>query len=84
MNCQILSNLEFRPLLKILFHCSHIELKDANGEKLCSVSAGITRLVLMFRMASNIVFSPKRRYKMIASLRVEILFYKGVRQKSGR
>ena len=56
MNYQTFSNLEFRPLLKNPFHSIHIDLRDTSGEKRHSVSVGITRFVLMFRMASNIHF----------------------------
>ena len=63
MNYQTFSNLQFRPLLKNSFHCIHIDLRDTSGEKIPFVSVGITRLVWMFRKASNIHFSPKRRKK---------------------
>ena len=56
MNYQTISNLQFRPLLKNSFHIIHIDLRDTSGEKLLFVSVGITRLVLMFRKASNIQF----------------------------
>ena len=56
MNYQIFSNLQFRPLLKNSFHSNHIDLRDTSGEKTPFVSVGITRLVLMFRKASNIHF----------------------------
>ena len=56
MNYQTYSNLQFRPLLKISFHSIHIDLRDMSGEKVPFVSVGITRLVLMFRKASNIPF----------------------------
>ena len=54
MNYQTFSNLQFRPLLKNSFHSIHIDLKGTSGEKISFVSVGITRLVLMFRKASNI------------------------------
>ena len=54
MNYQTFSNLQFRPLLKNSFHSIHIDLRDTSGEKIPFVSVGITRLVLMFRKASNI------------------------------
>ena len=54
MNYQTFSNLQFRPLLKNSFHSIHIDLRDPSGEKIPFVSVGITRLVLMFRKASNI------------------------------
>ena len=50
------SNLQFRPLPKNSFHSIHIDLRDPSREKLPFVSVGITRLVLMFRKASNIHF----------------------------
>ena len=56
MNYQTFSNLQFRPLLKKSFHSIHIDLRDPSGEKIPFVSVGITRLVLMFRMVSNIHF----------------------------
>ena len=56
MNCQTFNNLQFRPLLKNSFHSIHIDLRDPTGEKTPFVSVGITRLVLMFRKASNIHF----------------------------
>ena len=56
MNYQTFSNLQFRPLLKNSFHSIHIDLRDPSGEKIPLVSVGITRLVLMFRKASNIHF----------------------------
>ena len=56
MNYQTFSNLQFRPLLKNSFHSIHIDLRDPSGEKIPFVSVGITRLVLMFRKASNIHF----------------------------
>ena len=55
-NYQTFSNLQFRPLLKNSFHSIHIDLRDTSGEKIPFVSVGITRLVLMFRKASNIHF----------------------------
>ena len=56
MVSQTISNLQFRPLLENSFQSIHIDLKDMNGEKTHFVSVGITRLVLMFRRASNIHF----------------------------
>ena len=56
MNYQTFSNLQFRPLLKNFFHSIHIDLRDTSGEKTPFVSAGITRLVLMFRKVSGIHF----------------------------
>ena len=55
-NYQTFSNLQFRPLLKNSFHSKHIDLRDTSGEKIPLVSVGITRLVLMFRKVSNILF----------------------------
>ena len=56
MNYQTFSNLQFRPLLKNSFHIIHIDLRDPSGERIPFVSVGVTRLVLMFRKASNIHF----------------------------
>ena len=56
MSCQTISNLQFRPLLKIFFHSIHMDLRDTSGEKTPFVSVGITRLVLMFRKVSSIHF----------------------------
>ena len=56
MNYQTFSNLHFRPVLKNSSHSIHIDLRDTSGEKITFVSVGITRLVLMFRKASNIHF----------------------------
>ena len=56
MNYQTFSNLQFRFLLKNSFHSIHIDLRDTSGEKIPFVSVGITRLVLMFRKASNVHF----------------------------
>ena len=56
MNYQTFSNLQFRPLLKKSFHSIHIDLRDTSGEKIPFVSVGITRLVLLFKKASNIHF----------------------------
>ena len=56
MNNQTFSNLKFRPQLKNSFDSLHINLRDTSGEKKPCVSAGITRLVLMFGKASNIHF----------------------------
>ena len=74
VNYQLFSNLQCRLLLKKFFHSIHIDLRDTSGEKIPFVSVGITRLVLMFRKASNIHFTPKRQYKMFASGHVEIRF----------
>ena len=67
MNYQTFSNLHFRPLLKNSFHSIHIDLRDTSGEIIVIVSVGITRLVLTLKKASNVQFSSKRRYKMVAS-----------------
>ena len=56
MNSQTFSNLQFRPLLENSFHSIHIDLRDTSGEKIPSVSVGISRLVLIFRKVSNIHF----------------------------
>ena len=56
MNYRTFTNLQFRPLLKNSFHSTHIDLRDTSGEKIPFVSVGITRLVLMFRKACNILF----------------------------
>ena len=56
MNYQTFSNLQFRPLLKNSLNSIHIDLGDTSGEKIPFVSAGITRLVLMFKKVSNIHF----------------------------
>ena len=56
MNYQTFSNLQFRALLKNSFHSIHFDLRDTSVEKIPLVSVGITRLVLMFRKASNIHF----------------------------
>ena len=56
MNYQTFSNLEFRPLLENSFLSIHIDLRDTSGEKISFVSVGITRLVLMFRKVSSILF----------------------------
>ena len=61
MNYQTFSNLQFKPLLKNSFHSINIDLRDRGGEKIPFASVGITRLVLMFRKASNIHFKSKRR-----------------------
>ena len=53
MSYQTFSNLQLRPLLKNCFHSIHIDLRDTSGEKLTFVPVEITRLVLMFRKASN-------------------------------
>ena len=84
MNYQTFSNLQFRPLLKKSFHSIHIGLRDLSGEKIPFVSVGITRLVLIFRKASNNHLQSKRRYKMVASREVEIPYYRGVGRQRGR
>ena len=56
MNYKTFSNLQFRPLLKNSFHSIHIDLRDTSDEKRPLVSVDITRLVVMFRKASNILF----------------------------
>ena len=47
------------------------------------MSFGITGFVLMFTKAPNNHFSPKRRYKMVASRQVEISFFTGFGQQHG-
>ena len=56
MNYQKFNNLQFRPLLKKIFHIIHIDLRETSFEKTAIVSVGGTRLVLMFREASNTSF----------------------------
>ena len=56
MNYQTFSNLQFIPLLKISFHCIHLDLRDTSGEKIPFIYVGITRFVLMLEQASNIHF----------------------------
>ena len=56
MNYQTFSNLQFRPLLKNSFHSIPIDPRDTSGEIILFVSVGITRLVLMFRKVSSILF----------------------------
>ena len=77
MNYQILSDLQFRALLKNCFQCFHFDLRDTSNEKISLVS-DITLFVFMFKKASNIHFKPKRRYKIIASRQTEIPFYGGI------
>ena len=84
LSYQIFSNLQFRPLLKTSFHSIHIDLRDTSGEKRPIVSVGITRFVLMFKKASNILFQPKRRYKMVALRHVENPYYRAVGRQTGR
>ena len=54
MNYQTFSNLQFRRLLKNSFHSIHNDLRDTSGKKICFISVGITRLVLMYRKVSDI------------------------------
>ena len=54
MNYQTFSNLQFRRLLKNSFHSIQTDLRDTSAEKIFFFSVGITRLVLMFRKASDI------------------------------
>ena len=56
MDYQTFDNLQVRPLLKNSFHSVYIDLRDTSGEKIPFVFVGNTRLVLMFRKASNIHF----------------------------
>ena len=53
MNSQTFSKLQFRPLLKIFLNSIHIDL---SGEKIPSVTVGITRFFLILRKTSNINF----------------------------
>ena len=48
------------------------------------VSAGIIRLVLMFRKAGNIHFLLERRYKIVASRQVEFPFHRDIGRQRGR
>ena len=84
MNYQTFSNLHFRPPVKNSFHGIHIDLRDTSGENILIVSVGIIRLVLMCRKASNIIFWPKSRYKMVAPRQVDIPFYRGIGRQRGR
>ena len=84
MNYQTFSNLQFRPLLKNSFHNIHIDLRDTSGEKNPFVSVSVTRLVLMFRKVSNILFQHIRYNKMVASRQVETPYYRGVGRQRGR
>ena len=84
MNYQTFSNLQFRQLLKKFFHSIHIDSRDTSGEQTPLVSVDITRLVLMFRKASNIHFQPKKRCTMVAPTQVEIPFYRGNGRQHGR
>ena len=54
MNYQTFSNLQFCRLFKNPLHSVQIDLRDTSGEKIPFVSAGITRLFLMFRKVSDI------------------------------
>ena len=56
MNYQTVSNLQLTPPLENFLHSIHIDLRDTSGERTPLVSVGITRLVLMFKKASNIPF----------------------------
>ena len=84
MNYQKFTNLQFRPPLKNSFLSIHFDLRDTSGQKLPFVSVGIIHLVLMFRKASNILFWPERRYKVVASRHAEIPFYRGMGRQRGR
>ena len=80
MNYQTFSHLQFWPLLKNFFRSIHDDFRDTSGEKKQFVSVGITHLVLMFRKASDILFYPRRRYQVVASIQVEILFWRSLGQ----
>ena len=84
MNYQTFSNLQFRPLLKIVFHSILIDLKNASGGKKLFVSLGIIRFVLMFRKAKNFHLQPKTRYKIVASKQIEIPICRGIGRHRGR
>ena len=84
MKYQTFTNLQFRPLLKVSFHSIHIDLRNTSGERLPFVFVGITRLVLMFRNASNIHFQSKRHYRMVASRQVDFPFYRCDGRQRGR
>ena len=84
MSYQTFSNRQFRLLLKHSFHSIHIDLRDPFGEKIPIVSVGITRLVLMFSMLSNIHFLHIRYYEMVASRQVEIPYIREVGRRRGR
>ena len=60
MNYQTFRNLQFRAIGKNCFHNIQNDLRDTSGEKISILSLGITRPVLMFRKASNILFLPER------------------------
>ena len=81
MNYKTFSNLQFRPLLKNSFHSIHIRLRGTSGEETPFVSVGKTRLVLMFRKASNNHFLRKRRF---TSRQVPFPFYRGTGRQRGR
>ena len=53
MNYQYFADLQFKKVLKNSFHSIKIELRDTTGEKIPFVSAGITRVVLLFRKISD-------------------------------
>ena len=54
MNYQTFRNLQLRRLLINSFRSIYIDLRDTSGEKIPSVSVGITQLVLMFTKVSDI------------------------------
>ena len=83
MNYQTFRNLQFRPMLENTFHSIYIDLRNTSGEKIPFVYDGVNCLVLLFRKASNILFSRKRRYKMVASREVEIPFDRDIGQQRG-
>ena len=56
MDYQSFKNLQFKKLLKNSFHSIKIELRDSTGEKIPFVFVGITRVVLLFRKISIIIF----------------------------
>ena len=68
---QTFNNPQFSPLLKNCFQSFHVDLRDRSVDKTPVVSVGFTRLLLMFKKASNIQIQRKHRYKMVASRLVE-------------
>ena len=56
MNYQSFSILQFSSLNRKFFRSIHIDFRDTSGEKRPFLSVGITRLVLIFKKASNIRF----------------------------
>ena len=67
----------------MVYQTSRNQTCSRGGEKLPFVSGGITRLVLIVRKTSNILFKSKGRYKMIASTQVEVPFYRSIGRQRG-